>query len=122
MKEASIRLTSAERNELVERARSRSARAEDARRARLILMLAAGRSYSGIRRALGCNASYISRWKGRFLAERLAGLYSRHAGRAVDQRTPRLEARILEWTRRGPSDGSTHWSSRKLAGELASAI
>jgi transposase len=109
---------SAERNELVERARSRSARAEDVRRARLILMLSADRSYSEISRALGCNASYISRWKGRFLAQRLAGLYSRHLGRAVDKRTPRLEARILEWTRRGPSDGSTHWSSRKLGAEL----
>jgi hypothetical protein len=81
-------------------------------------MLSADRSYSEIRRALSCNASYISRWKRRFLAERLAGLYSRHAGRAVDQRTPRLEAKILEWTRRGPRDGSTHWSSRKLAAEL----
>src|SRR5712692_393497 len=81
-------------------------------------MLSADRSYSEIRRALDCNASYISRWKERFLAERLAGLYSRHAGRAIDKRTPRLEAKILEWTRRGPSDGSTHWSSRKLGAEL----
>ena len=118
MEQTSVRLKSAERNELVERTRSRSARAEDARRARLLLMLSADRSYSEIRRALGCNASYISRWKRRFLAERLAGLYSRHAGRAVDQRTPRLEAKILEWTRRGPRDGATHWSSRKLAAEL----
>lgn len=118
MEETRVRLTSAERNELVQRARSRSARADDARRARLILMLSADHSYSEISRALGCNANYISRWKGRFLAQRLAGLYARHAGRAVDKRTPRLEARILEWTRRGPSDGSTHWSSRKLAAEL----
>jgi|GraSoiStandDraft_37_1057305.scaffolds.fasta_scaffold2520119_1 hypothetical protein len=43
---------SAERNELVERARSRSGRAEDARRARLIPMLAVARSYSEVRRAL----------------------------------------------------------------------
>ena len=100
MEQTRVRLRSGERNELVERARSRTARAEDARRARLILMLSADRSYSDICRALVCNASYISRWKGRFLAERLAGLYSRHAGRAVDKRTPRLEAKILEWTRR----------------------
>jgi hypothetical protein len=52
------------------------------------------------------------------LAQRLAGLDSRHPGRAVDKRTPRLEARILEWTRRGPSDGSTDWSTRKLATQL----
>jgi len=67
---------------------------------------------------LGCNANYISRWKGRFEAERLAGLYSHHRGRAVEKRTPALEARILEWTRRPAPDGSTHWSSRKLAQHL----
>ena len=118
MQERLVGLTCAERNELVERARSRTGRAGDARRARLILMVSSGKSYSEIVAALDCNRSYISRWKERFLSERLAGLYARHRGRAVDKRTPRLEAKILEWTRRGPSDGSTHWSSRKLAAEL----
>ena len=118
MPKSSLGLASKERNELVERARSCTAPAEDARRARLILMLAAGKSYAVIRQALGCNANYISRWKGRFVAERLAGLYARHPGRAVEKRTPALEARILNFTRRGPADGSTHWSSRKLARRL----
>jgi transposase len=45
-------------------------------------------------------------------------LYSHHPGRAVEKRTPALEARILEWTRRPGPDGSTHWSSRKLAQRL----
>jgi transposase len=45
-------------------------------------------------------------------------LYSHHPGRAVAKRTPALEARILEWTRRAAPDGSTHWSSRKLAQHL----
>jgi transposase len=113
-----IRLSSAERHELVERARSRTGRAEDARRARLILMLSSGKSYSAMVEALDCNRSYVSRWKERFLSERLGGLYARHRGRAVAKRTPRLEAQILDRTRRGPGDGATHWSSRKLAAEL----
>jgi transposase len=113
-----IRLAAGERNELQERARSRTMRAEDVRRARLVLMLAQGKSYTAIRAALACNASYISRWKSRFVAERLGGLYARHPGRAVQKRTPALEARILAATRRGPGDGSTHWSSRKLAKHL----
>src|SRR5208282_4472641 len=107
-----------ERKELRDRMRSRSLPAEDVRRARLILLLAEGKSYLTIRQLLGCNPNYISRWKGRFEAERLAGLYSRHSGRAVAKRTPALEARILEWTRRPAADGSTHWSSRKLARHL----
>ena len=75
-------------------------------------------SYLTIRQLLGCNPNYISRWKGRFEAERLAGLYSHYRGRAVEKRTPALEAKILEWTRRPAPDGSTHWSSRKLAQHL----
>jgi transposase len=48
----------------------------------------------------------------------LAGLYSRHRGRAVERRTPKLEARILALTHQQPPDGSTHWSTRKLAKRL----
>src|ERR1700730_6939058 len=118
MLEGEFRLTPRERTELRERMRSRTLPAEDVRRARLILLLVQGKSYLTIRQQLGCNPNYISRWKGRFEAERLAGLYSRHSGRAVEKRTPALEAKILEWTRRAAADGSTHWSSRKLARHL----
>jgi transposase len=118
MREGEFRLTPSERTELRDRLRSRTLPAEDVRRARLILLLAEGKSYSAIRQVLGCNPNYISRWKGRFEAERLAGLYSHYRGRAVEKRTPALEAKILEWTRRPPPDGSTHWSSRKLARHL----
>ncbi len=118
MREGEFRLTASERTELRDRMRSRTLPAEDVRRARLILLLAQGKSYLAIRQVLGCNPNYISRWKGRFEVERLAGLYSYHPGRAVEKRTPALEARILEWTRRPAPDGSTHWSSRKLAQHL----
>ena len=111
-------MTPSERTELKDRMRSRTLPAEDVRRARLILLLAQGKSYLTIRQVLGCNPNYITRWKGRFKAERLAGLYSHYRGRAVEKRTPALEAKILEWTRRPPPEGSTHWSSRKLARHL----
>ena len=53
------------------------------------------------------------------MAERLAGLFSRHAGQLPTTLTPALEARILEWSvKRKPTDGSTHWSTRKLADRL----
>jgi transposase len=84
-------------------------------------MLAGGSSYSTIRTQLACNPNYISRWKARFLDERLAGLYPRHPGRTVEARTPALEARILQATRRPPADGSTHWSTRKLAKHLGTS-
>jgi transposase len=114
----SLSLTSAERDELRSRTRSRSLRAEDVRRARLILFLDSGKSYTEIQQMLSCGATYVSRWKKRFMEARIAGLFSRHPGRAIQKRTPQLEARILAWTRRQPPDGSTHWSVRKLATHL----
>ena len=115
-----LELSDAERAELERRVRRRSGRAEDARRARMILAIDRGDSYTEIAEALACNRNYISRWKERFVEGRLAGLYSRNLGRAVSPSTPKLEAKILAWTlERKPRDGSTHWSTRKLAKELS---
>ena len=49
----------------------------------------------------------------------MAGLFSRHRGRQTQPGSEKIEARILNWTlHRKPADGSTHWSSRKLAAQL----
>jgi transposase len=111
-------LTDPEQQELRRRVRSRSVRAEDARRARVILELAGGRGLRATATYLACSSSYVQRWAGRFRAERLAGLVARHKGRPATTGAAKLEARILEWTRRGPDDGSTQWSSRRLAKRL----
>lgn len=111
-------LTDVERRELTCRSHSRKGRADDARRARCILLLAEGATWAQIRGQLRCDDGYIARWSRRFTAERLAGLYSRHRGHPATVLTPKLEARILEWTRRGPQDGTTHWSTRRLAKQL----
>src|ERR1700752_3228506 len=114
-----ITLTDVERVELNRRAMSRAGRADDARRARLILLLDAAETWAAIREKLDCNDAFIDRWSKRYLAERLAGLFSRHAGQEATRLSPQLEARILEWTvKRKPADGSTHWSTRKLAEQL----
>jgi transposase len=115
---AAVRLMPSERRELRSRVRSQILRAGDVKRARLILMLAAAKPWSEIASVLGCSPAYIARWKQRFEQDRLAGLFARHRGRRVEKRTPKLEAKILHWTRRPPTDGSTHWSSRKLAKAL----
>ena len=54
-----------ERKELERRARSRALAVELVKRAKVILMLAAGRSYSEIGERLGCTDRYISLWKER---------------------------------------------------------
>jgi len=85
-------------------------------------MLAAGDSYSEICERLGCSDRYISLWKERFQQERLSGLDSRYRGAEHRRRSAEIEARILEVTRRGPTDGSTHWSSYRLAKEVESSV
>lgn len=118
MNNTTFTVTPPEREELAARMRSRTLPSEDVRRARLILMLADGETFTAIQGALRCNRSYISQWKQRFQEGGLAALYSRHRGRAASKSAMKLEAKILARTQRKPADGSTHWSTRKLAREL----
>ena len=118
-----MKLTKTEVMELQRQANARNGRADSARHARLILLLSEGLTWAQIRAKLDCSDSYIDRWSKRFAADRLAGLFARHAGRQRYKVTDRIEARVLAWTtKRKPADGSTHWSSRKLAAELGGAI
>ena len=84
-----LTLTTDERAELERRVRSLKIRAEDARRARVILMLADGDSYSTIEATVPCYRDYINRWRRRFLAERLEGLRPRYRGQPPTVLTPR---------------------------------
>ncbi len=93
-------LTKWERMELTRRVRSRTGRAETARRARVILLLAEGATWATVCHTLGCSRGFVATWSQRFAAERLAGLYSRHHGQIPLRHTPQTEARILEATRR----------------------
>jgi transposase len=116
---ARVELSAAERNHLTAMLRSQTAAAAQVKRAKLILMLAEGASRTSIKQRLECDSRFIARWSARFLTDRLAGMYGRHPGRAPKQPAAQLEARVLNRTlKRKPADGSTHWSSRKLASEL----
>lgn len=113
-----MEITADERLALEQLVRTRAGRADLAKRARVILLLAEGCSYGDIRAAVGCSPNFIAQWKQRFAEDRLAGLSARHRGRKAWVLTPRVRARILAWTRKPPTDGSTHWSTRKLAAVL----
>jgi transposase len=109
-----LRLTKEERRVLKSLTRSRVCAAADVKRARLMLMLDDNLSWQAISKQLPCSPDYINRWRRRFSTDRLGGLYARHWGRAPAKNEAKVEARILAWTQKRPSDGSTHWSSRKL--------
>ena len=113
-----IILTADERETLQRLSRAGRGRADLARRARIILRLADGASYLEIERGLGESSRTIGKWKRRFLEARASGLDGRYRGNTPTVLTPRLEARIVAWTRKPPTDGSTHWSTRTLAKAL----
>jgi transposase len=113
-----ICLTELQKADLTALALSRSLPAGYVFRAKLILHLAEGKTFAAIRQQLGTSTPTIIRWKERFLAEGLDGLSTGHPGQKPYKLTPALRARILSATRKKPSDGSTHWSCRKLAGAL----
>jgi hypothetical protein len=63
---SNLGLTTEERQVTETLTRSRSASAADVKRARLIMMLDEGLSWSAISAQLPCTADYISRWKKAF--------------------------------------------------------
>lgn len=105
----SYNLTTLERAELVRRAAIRKGR--DARRARLILLLAQGESWERIAKELRCSRGFIARWSRRFRDARVAGLMAHHHGGQRRVLTPKLEARIV-------AAAGEDWTTRKLAAEL----
>src|ERR1700722_15244515 len=116
--DSDILLTQQQHSDLSSIAQSRALPAGYVFRAKLILMLAEGASFNAIKRQLQTTAPTIVRWKQRFRRYGLEGLDTYHPGQKPRVLTPALRALILSATRRKPSDGSTHWSCRKLATAL----
>jgi hypothetical protein len=113
--QAVIELKAEEREELTRWSRSRTLSAGDVLKARLILALSDGKSYSAVEAELNTSRPTIARWKARFEEDRIAGLEGRHRGSRVRKATPAVQARLLKKTQQKPGDGSTHWSCRKMA-------
>ena len=116
--DSGVSLTNDQHSELSSISQSRSLPAGYVFRARLILILAEGASFNAIKRRLQTSAPTIVRWKQRFLESGIDGLDTYHPGQKATVLTAVLRARILSATRKKPSDGSTHWSCRKLAARL----
>jgi putative transposase len=113
-----LELSAEPRQELESWAQSRSLPAGEVFRARIILALADGLTYREIERELGASAFTVSKWKSRFEQDGMGGLQGRHRGSKPSRATPTVQARVIRRAQQKPSDGSTHWSCRKLAEEL----
>jgi transposase len=108
-------LTDEERRRLDSLAhRSRSA-PHVARRARIILACAEGTDSKVVARRLHVTPATVCKWRGRFVRQRLDGLYDEPrpgAQRTItDEQVEAVVIRTLETTPRG----ATHWSTREMA-------
>jgi transposase len=86
-----------------------------ARRARIILACAEGHDSKVVAKRLRMSQTTVCKWRGRFVRERLDGLYDEPrpgAPRQIsDEQIEQVIVRTLEETPRG----ETHWSSRGMA-------
>src|SRR6266536_244844 len=87
-------------------------------RARLILALAEGASYTELTARWGVAATSISRWKHRFTARGIVGLQDAPRSGRPDRLAPALEARILALTQQAPPPPLTQWSVRRMAARV----
>ncbi len=76
-----FRITDIEREELTARAAHGRGSADVARRARVVLLLASGRSYDDVQVETGFSRRTIALWKKRFEQHRLEGLFDRRLRR-----------------------------------------
>ena len=84
-----LTLTDEQRDELRRVSLSRSLPASDVFRARLILMLAEGRSYAEVQQRLDTSAPTVARWRQRFVEHGIAGiLKGQHPGRIRKRGSP----------------------------------
>lgn len=112
---AALKIIAEERERLQSLAhRSRSAPAL-ARRARIVLACAAGRDNKAVARQLRCSPTTVGKWRGRFLKERLDGLYDEPRPGAPRQISDAQVEEVVVRTLESKPRGATHWSTRGMA-------
>jgi len=109
-------LTAGEREQLGRWARRRRTAAGLAARSRIVLACAAGANNSLIARRLGVARPTVAKWRGRFAAGRLEGLFDEpRPGRPRTLSDERIEELIVRTLEAPPPHGGTHWSTRRMA-------
>src|SRR5262245_61378495 len=112
-----IEVTEADRVELERLQRTPSTPAGLSRRARAVLLMAAGLSGVEIAERIGYGVVQISRLRRRFAETGVAGLAERPKSGRPPTVSARQRARIVALTLKPPGAGRTHWTSRDLARE-----
>ena len=109
-------LSGQERGELVRLSRRATSSQALALRARIVLACAEpGAKNTEIAARLGVTADTVSKWRGRFVAQRLDGLVDEpRPGRPASVAIDRVEQVVVDTLESSPRD-ATHWSRSRMA-------
>ena len=110
-----ITLSEGERSELERLVRGQKTGQALARRARIVLAAAEGRENKEICVLIGAQANTVGKWRRRFAAERLDGLYDEPRPGAPRQIGDDAIAETIRMTLEGTPKDATHWSLRSMA-------
>jgi putative transposase len=111
-------LTQEERLQLESMSRSRSLPAALTLRAKLVLACAAGAPNSDVGRRFEVSNATVGKWRRRFIAQRMTGLHDElRPGKPRTIDDERIAELVNTTLHMKPTDGSTHWSVRSVAGQ-----
>ncbi len=102
--------------------RARTSEQRLAQRARIVIRAADGVANKRIAAELGVNLMTVLLWRRRFEAERLAGLRDAPRPGRTPTYTRADRDRVIALTLEPPSDGTTHWSARRVASRVGMSI
>lgn len=114
-----LTLADAEREQLESMSASRSLPHGLVTRARIVLEAARGRANKDTARKLRLDPATVSKWRGRFVEQRLEGLHDElRPGRPRSIDDEEIAELVNKTLHTKPEDG-THWSTRSMAGETS---
>jgi len=116
-----IELDDAERAELDRLVRGHKTWAALARRARIVLLSAAGLQNKVIAARLGCEQMTVALWRKRFAAGRIDGLYDEPRPGAPRRIGDEAIAETIRLTLESVPKDATHWSLRSMARQVGYA-
>jgi len=108
-------LTTEELTELEFIARSGKAEKRMVERVQIILYWQAGKSFVETRNELGVSEVIISKWRQRFVKDRLEGLRDAPRSSKPPVFSAAKKASVIQMATRKPGKGYTNWSQRRIA-------